>query len=86
MEAKKISVSIEPWILAAVRRHAEAQGLSVSAVLARGALREIAASHRPEARAAVYGAAAAAGQEADEQRLAADVERAADERRSGEAA
>jgi hypothetical protein len=80
---EKTSVSMEAWILNAVRKYAEDHGLSVSAVLARGALREIAASHAPAARAAVYGAGAA--QEADERITAEDITRAADEHR-GEAA
>jgi hypothetical protein len=63
----------------------EANGLSVSTVLERGALREIAATHSTAARAAVYGADAVAAQEADEQIVAEDTARAADEQR-GEAA
>lgn len=85
MAMEKTSVSMEAWILNAVRKHAEERGLSVSAVLARGALREIAASHTPAARAAVYGAGAVAAQEADERITAEDITRAADEHR-GEAA
>ncbi len=83
---EKTSVSMDAWILNAVRKHAEEQGLSVSAVLARGALRELAASHTPAARAAVYGAGAVVTQEADERIVTEDVTRAADERRSGGAA
>ncbi|MEV0150018.1 MULTISPECIES: hypothetical protein [unclassified Nonomuraea] len=82
---EKTSVSMEAWILNAVRKHAEENGLSVSAVLARGALREIAANHNPAARATVYGAGAVAAQEADERIVAEDLTRAADERH-GEAA
>ncbi|MEV4896309.1 hypothetical protein AB0K48_43800 [Nonomuraea sp. NPDC055795] len=83
---EKTSVSMDAWILNAVRKHAEEHGLSVSAVLARGALREIAAGHTPTARAAVYGAGAVAAQEADERVTTEDVTRAADEHRSGEVA
>ncbi|MBG0825804.1 hypothetical protein HS048_34540 [Planomonospora sp. ID91781] len=79
-------MSIAPWILDAVRKHAERQGLSVSTVLERGALREIAATHSPTARAAVYGAGAIAAQEAEERLLAEDTVRAVDERHAGEAA
>ncbi|GAA3507786.1 alkylhydroperoxidase family enzyme [Streptosporangium album] len=86
MTKGKTSVSIAPWILEAVRKHAEANGLSVSTVLERGALREIAATHSPTARAAVYGADASTTQEADEQIVTEDTTRAADERRSSEAA
>ncbi|WP_433259631.1 hypothetical protein ACQPYK_48685 (plasmid) [Streptosporangium sp. CA-135522] len=86
MTKGKTSVSIAPWILEAVRKHAEANGLSVSTVLERGALREIAATHSPAARAAVYGADAAAAQEADERVVTEDTTRAVDERRSSEAA
>ncbi|MFD9941374.1 hypothetical protein ACFWYW_42700 [Nonomuraea sp. NPDC059023] len=86
MAMEKTSVSMDAWILNAVRKHAEERGLSVSAVLARGALREIAADHTPTARAAVYGAGAFAAQEADERITTEDVTRAADEHRSGEAA
>ncbi|MFC4118205.1 hypothetical protein [Nonomuraea zeae] len=68
-----------------VRKHAEANGLSVSTVLERGALREIAATHNTAARAAVYGAGAVASQEADERVVAEDTARAANEHR-GEAA
>ncbi|MGW4412494.1 hypothetical protein ACWEJ6_51465 [Nonomuraea sp. NPDC004702] len=76
---------MESWILNAVRKYAEENGLSVSAVLARGALREIAASHTPAARATVYGAGAVASQEVDERATAEDITRATDERR-GQAA
>ena len=86
MVKEKTSVSIEAWILAAVRKHAEATGVSVSTVLERGALREIAAARAPAARAGVYGAEAVAAQEADERIVAEDVERAVAERRAGEAA
>ncbi|MDP9867922.1 MULTISPECIES: hypothetical protein [Streptosporangium] len=51
-----------------------------------GALREIAATHTPAARAAVYGAGAVAAREAAERIVAEDVTRAADECRSGEVA
>ncbi|GAA2411025.1 hypothetical protein GCM10010404_81170 [Nonomuraea africana] len=85
MAKSKTSLSIAPWILEAVRKHAEENGISVSTVLERGALREIAASHDAAARAAVYGAGAAATQEADERVVAEDLSRAADEHR-GEAA
>ncbi|MCA2230270.1 hypothetical protein [Nonomuraea aurantiaca] len=85
MAKGRTSVSIAPWVLEAVRKHAEAHGLSVSTVLERGALREIAATHTPAARAAVYGAGAVAAQEADERIVSEDVTRAADEHR-GEAA
>ncbi|MEU7001846.1 hypothetical protein [Nonomuraea sp. NPDC046570] len=87
MAKEKTSLSISPWVLDLVRKHAEANGLSVSAVLERGALREIAATHTSAARAAVYGAGAVAPQEADEQIVSDDITRATDERRrSGEAA
>jgi hypothetical protein len=85
MATEKTSVSMEAWILDKVRKYAEDQGISVSAVLARGALREIAAGHTAAARAAMYGGAAVAAQEADERIVSEDIERAADERR-GEAA
>jgi hypothetical protein len=85
MATEKTSVSMEAWILNAVRKHAEENGLSVSAVLARGALREIAAGHSPAKRAEIYGTGAVAGQEADERVTSDDITRAADERR-GEAA
>ncbi|HUR02343.1 MAG TPA: hypothetical protein VM347_07385 [Nonomuraea sp.] len=85
MAKDRTSISIAPWILEAVRKHAEANGLSVSTVLERGALREIAATHSTAARAAMYGAGAVAAQEADERIVTEDVTRAADERR-GEAA
>ncbi|MCA2229379.1 hypothetical protein [Nonomuraea aurantiaca] len=83
MAKERTSVSIAPWILEAVRKHAEANGLSVSTVLERGALREIAATHSAAARTKVYGESA--DQEADERIVADDTARAADERR-GEAA
>ena len=83
MAKERTSVSIAPWILEAVRKHAEANGLSVSTVLERGALREIAATHSAAARAKVYGESA--HQEADERIVADDIARAADEHR-GEAA
>ncbi|GIH97909.1 hypothetical protein Psi01_85390 [Planobispora siamensis] len=86
MAKEKTSVSIAPWILEAVRRHAEAQGVSVSTILERGALREIAATHSAAARAAVYGAGAVATQEAEERAAAEDIACAAEQRRSGEAA
>ena len=75
MAKDKTSISMESWILTAVRKYAEANGLSVSTVLERGALREIAAGHSPAARAAVYGANAATAQMADEELLAADIQR-----------
>ncbi|PZG16853.1 hypothetical protein [Nonomuraea aridisoli] len=83
MAMEKTSISMEAWILKAAREHAEARGMSLSAFLARGALREIAAAHSPAARAAVYGAGAA--QEADERIVTEDVARASDEHH-GEAA
>ncbi|KAB8196039.1 hypothetical protein FH608_011275 [Nonomuraea phyllanthi] len=72
---------MESWILNAVRKYAEEKGLSVSAVLARGALREIAASHTPATRTAMYGAGAVATQEADEQIVVEDLACAIDEHR-----
>ena len=86
MAKEKTSVSIAPWILEAVRKHAEAHGLSVSTVLERGALREIAVAHTPAVRAAVYGAGAIAAQEADERVTAEDIARSVDEHHAGEAA
>ncbi|WP_219505333.1 hypothetical protein [Nonomuraea ceibae] len=82
---EKTSISMDAWILKSAREHAEARGMSLSAFLARGALREIAATHTPAARAAMYGAGAVATQEADERITTEDTARAADERR-GEAA
>ncbi|MFE0147779.1 hypothetical protein ACFWY5_11570 [Nonomuraea sp. NPDC059007] len=75
MALEKTSLSVDAWILSTVRKHAEEHGLSVSAVLARGALREIAASHTTEGRAAVYGAGAITAQEADERATTEDVTR-----------
>ncbi|MFE3449779.1 hypothetical protein ACFXJ8_12680 [Nonomuraea sp. NPDC059194] len=86
MAKGRTSVSIAPWILEAVRKHAEAHSISVSTVLERGALREIAATHSSAARAAVYGSGAVATQETDERLLAEDVQHVTAERRSGEAA
>ncbi|MEU6721539.1 hypothetical protein ABZ897_59715 [Nonomuraea sp. NPDC046802] len=86
MATEKVSVSMDAWILQTARQHAEAQGLSLSAFFARGVLREIAAGHSSSARAALYGADAVVVQEADERIVAEDIARAADERRSGEAA
>ncbi|GAB2468010.1 hypothetical protein GCM10027187_40230 [Streptosporangium sandarakinum] len=84
MAKERTSVTIAPWILDTVRKYAEANGLSVSTVLERGALREIAAAHSPAARAPIYGASTA--QEDDERIIAEDIARAAADRRPGEAA
>jgi hypothetical protein len=86
MAKDRTSVSLDEWVLDLARKHAEGNGLSVSAVIARGILREVAATHDPRARAAVYGAPAVAGQEADERITAEDLAKAADTRRAEEAA
>lgn len=74
MAKDKTSISIAPWILEKARAHAEANGLSVSAIIERGILRELAASHSQSARAAYYGSPAVAAQEADELALHEDIQ------------
>ncbi|MER5649633.1 hypothetical protein [Streptosporangium sp. NPDC002524] len=86
MAKDKTSVSLDPWVLALARGHAEGTGVSVSTLITRGILREIAATHDPRARAVVYGEAAVPGQEADEHAMAEDIAQAVDERRAGGAA
>jgi hypothetical protein len=81
MAKDKTSISIAPWILEKARAHAEANGLSLSAVIERGLLREIAATHDQSARAAFYGSSAIAGQEADETAMRGDIETALKDKR-----
>ncbi|MEU7938197.1 hypothetical protein [Microbispora bryophytorum] len=85
MAKDKTSISIAPWILEKARAHAEANGLSVSAVIERGILRELAASHDQSARAAYYGSAIAA-QEADEAALHDDIRAHLKDKQGGAAA
>ncbi|WP_214417161.1 hypothetical protein [Sphaerisporangium fuscum] len=86
MAKDRTSITLDEWVLDLARKHAEREGISVSAVVSRGILREVAATHDPRARAALYGPAAAAGQEADERITAEDIAAAADIRRAEEAA
>lgn len=86
MAKDRTSVSLDGWVLELARKHAESTGTSVSDVIARGILREVAATHSPRARAALYGTPAVPGQEADERVTAEDTAQAADARRAGEAA
>ncbi|MEW9527568.1 hypothetical protein [Microbispora sp. NPDC049125] len=84
MAKDKTSISIAPWILEKARAHAEANGLSLSAVIERGLLREIAAGHDQAGRAAFYGSPGIAAQEADEAAMRADTDKALKDKR-GEA-
>ncbi|GAB3895671.1 hypothetical protein [Microbispora bryophytorum] len=86
MAKDKTSISIAPWILEKARAHAEANGLSVSAVIERGILRELAASHDQSARAAYYGSPAIAAQEADEAALRDDIRAHLKDKQGGAAA
>lgn len=86
MTKPRTSVTLDEWVLELARQHAEKNGTSVSAVVARGILREIAAGHDPRARAVYYGAPALDRQESDEQIAGEDIATAAEHRRAGEAA
>ncbi len=86
MAKEKTSISIAPWILEKARAHAEANGLSLSAVIERGLLREITAHHDQMTRAAFYGSPATAGQEADEAAMADDMRLALKDKQGGAAA
>ncbi|MFC0862260.1 hypothetical protein ACFHYQ_08125 [Sphaerimonospora cavernae] len=86
MAKDKTSISIAPWILEKARAHAEANGLSLSAVIERGLLRELAATHAQAARARFYGSPAITGQEADEATMHADLQNALKNKQGGAAA
>jgi hypothetical protein len=86
MAKEKTSVSIAPWLLEKARAHAEANGLSLSAVIERALLRELATTHDETARARFYGSLVIAEQEADEAAMRADVRKALKDKQGGAAA
>ncbi|GGT08016.1 hypothetical protein GCM10010156_76410 [Planobispora rosea] len=86
MAIAKTSVSLPEWVLTLARKHAETSNISLSALVQRGILREIAASHNQEARASVYGTAAVTGQENDERATGEDIRQASRRHDEGGAA
>ncbi|WP_424534315.1 hypothetical protein ACOZ38_28940 [Sphaerisporangium viridialbum] len=86
MAKDRTSITLDEWVLELARQHAESRNMSVSALIMRGILREVAATHDPRARAVYYGPPAVDRQEADEQIAGQDIATAAEVRRAGEAA